>query len=400
MLGGETPSAAEPHGLWGRAFRPFFLALSLYAALVVPLWLAIVLGVAPAPAWLSPPWWHGHEMLFGLVAAAIAGFLLTAVPVWTGRRALVGAPLAALLALWVAGRIALLAAGVLTPWLVAAVDVAFLPAVALVVARTLWGSGQLRNYGVLGIVVALAGANAAMHVQALGLASPGAGRWLRFGVDLVVALVLVIAGRITPAFTRNALLREGRESSVRSRPWLDVAAIAPALALAAIRPWVGHGDVCGMLATLAGVAAAVRLLGWQPWLTGGDPLLWSLHAGSAWVATGLLLTGANDLGAPLPAAAGLHALTAGAMGSMILAVMTRVGLGHTGRPLVVPTGVVACYALVHGGAMARVASTFVAGDAQRILLVGGGVAWAAAFGGFALVYWRILTQPRPDGRPG
>lgn len=402
-LGVAARSADEAHGLWGRAFRPFFLALSLYAALVVPLWLAIVWGIAPAPAWLSPPWWHGHEMLFGVVAAAIAGFLLTAAPVWTGRRATNGAPLAALFALWVAGRVAMLATGALPAWLVAGIDVSFLPAVAGLLARTLWGSGQLRNYGVLGIVVALAGANAAMHAQALGLASAGAGRWLRFAVDLVVVLLLVIAGRITPAFTRNALLREGRESAaraVRSRPWLDVAAIAPAVGLAALAPWVDRGVPSGVLATLCGVAAAARLAGWQPWHTLGDPLLWSLHTASAWLAAGLLLSGAGDLGAAIPAAAGLHALTAGAMGSAILAVMTRVGLGHTGRPLVVPAGVVGCYALVHTGALARVASTLAAGGAQRVLLGLGGIAWAAAFAGFALLYGRILTRPRPDGRPG
>ena len=391
---------AERHGLWGRAFRPFFLALSVYAVLVVPWWLASLLGVAPAPAWLVAPWWHGHEMVFGVVAAAIAGFLLTASPVWAGRRALSGAPLAAVFGLWVAGRIALAAAGWLPTWLVAAVDLAFLPAVAVVVARTLWGSRQLRNHGLVGIVLALAAANAAMHAQALGVAAGGAGSALRFGVDLIVVLMLVIGGRITPAFTRNAFQRDGIARTVRSWRWLDHTAIAAAVALAAATPVIGRGAVTGALATLAGVAAAGRLLGWQSWHTRADPLLWSLHAGSAWVAAGLLLTAAGDLGAAVPAAAGLHALTAGAMGSLVLAVITRVGLGHTGRPLVLPSGVIACYALVHAGALLRVASTFAAGDARLVLLGAGGAAWAAAFAGFALRYWPILTRPRPDGRPG
>jgi uncharacterized protein involved in response to NO len=292
------------------------------------------------------------------------------------------------------------AAGWLPAWLVAAVDASFLPAVAGVVARTLWGSGQLRNHAVAGIVIALSLANAGMHAQALALTAGGAGVALRLGVDLIVVLMLVIGGRITPAFTRNAFQREGVEAPVRSFRWLDAAAIAAAATLAAAAPAVGRGAVTGALATLAGVAAALRLAGWQTWRTRADPLLWSLHAGSAWIAAGLLLTAAGDLGFAVPAAAGLHALTAGAMGSLILAVITRVGLGHTGRPLVVPRGVVACYALVHAGAALRVASTFATGDARLALLVAGGLAWAAAFAGFALRYAPILIGPRPDGRPG
>jgi uncharacterized protein involved in response to NO len=395
-----TPGAAEPHGLWGRAFRPFFLGLSAYAALLVPWWIAVLAGVAAAPAWLVAPWWHGHEMVFGFVAAAIAGFLLTASPVWAGRRALAGAPLAALFALWVAGRIAMAGAGWLPVWLVAAVDAAFLPAVAAVVGRTLWGTGQLRNHGVVGLVIALAAANAAMHAQALGVAAGGAGPALRLGVDLIVALMLVIGGRITPAFTRNAFARDGIAREVRSWPCLDATAIGAAVALAAATLAIGRGSVTGALAALAGGAAAARLHGWQSWHTRADPLVWSLHAGSAWIAVGLLLTAASDLGAGVPAAAGLHALTAGAMGSLVLAVITRVGLGHTGRPLVLPPGVIACYALVHAGAALRVASTFTSGGARLLLLSVAGIAWAAAFAGYALRYAPILTRPRPDGRPG
>jgi len=398
--GGSAAAPAEPHGLWGRAFRPFFLALSLYAALALPAWTAIWLGALPAPGWLLPGWWHGHEMLFGLVAAAIAGFLLTASAVWSGGPALSGRALAALVALWVAGRAAFAAAAWLPAWLVAAIDALFLPAVAAAALRTLRGPGQLRNRALVGIVAALALANAAMHAEALALVSGVAGRALRFAVDGVVLLLLAIGGRITPAFTRNAFRRDGIARAVRSRPWLDALALAAAGALALAGLVRARTPATGLPALVAGLAAALRLAGWQPWHTRADPLLWSLHAGSAWLAVGLLLVAAGDLGAPVPAAAGLHALTAGAMGASILAVMTRVGLGHTGRPLVLPAGVVWCHALVHGGAIARVASAFAAGDAQRALLWLGGLAFAAAFGLFALRYWAILREPRPDGRPG
>lgn len=398
----EAPPAAvaEPFGLWGRAFRPFFLGAAIYTALAVPWWAFARLGVLSAPGWLIPIWWHGHEMMFGFVAAAIAGFLLTASPVWTGRQALTGTPLAALAALWVGGRSAQAAAGGIPAWGVAAVDVGFLPAMALAVARTLWGSGQYRNYAVVGIVVALAAANGAMHAEALGLVSGVAGPALRFAVDGVVVLILVIGGRITPAFTQNSLRRRGIARSVRSWTWLDGLVIGAAGGLAFATLLAGRTAVTGLLATIAGLGAAARLAGWQGWHTRGDPLLWSLHAGSAWVVVGLLLVGASDLGAPVPAPAGLHALTAGAMGTTILAVMTRVGLGHTGRPLELPRGVVWCYVLVQGAAAARVLAPFVPGEGQRALLLVSGLAWAAAFALFAVRYGPILTTPRPDGSPG
>ena len=400
VLDGPRAVRSEPFGLWGRAFRPFFLGLALHAMLVIPWWVLAWLGALPVPAWLTPTLWHAHEMVFGFVAAAIAGFLLTASPVWSGGPALTGRPLIALVALWLAGRVAFAAAGVLPAGLVAGVDLAFLPAVALAVVRTLWGSGQARNYAVVGIVVALALGNAATHAEALGFAQGAARPGLRFAVDAVVVLILVIGGRITPAFTRNALARAGLGETVRSWGWVDSLAIGAAGALALATLVAGRTHETGLLAVLAGLAAAVRLVGWQGWRVRGEPLLWSLHAGSAWVVAGLLLVGASDLGAAIPATAGLHALTAGAMGSLVLAVITRVGLGHTGRPLVLPRGVVLGYGLVHGAAAGRVAVPFLPGGEQGIVLLASGLAWAAAFGIFAVRYWGILTGPRPDGRPG
>jgi uncharacterized protein involved in response to NO len=387
--------------LWGRGFRPFFLAAAIQAVLGVSAWTAIWLGALPAPLWLTPAWWHGHEMIFGFVAAAIAGFLLTASPVWTGRPALRGRPLAALVALWAAGRLAMLGAGVFPAWLVGVVDAAFLPALALALARTLWRSGQYRNYGILLVIAVLALANVAIHAAALGLAPPSAaGRALRLGVDGVVVLLLVVGGRITPAFTANALRRMGDTSPLRSFPWLDRATIGAAV-LFALAEFVARGTVwSGAMGITAGVAAACRLHGWRGWAVRSDALVWSLHAGMAWAAVGLLLIGAAGLGAPIPEVAGLHALTAGAMGLSILAVMTRVALGHTGRPLTLPKGAVASYVLVQIGALLRVATPFFAGDAQRSLLVSAGLAWAGAFGWFAILYAPILTRPRVDGKPG
>jgi uncharacterized protein involved in response to NO len=387
--------------LFERGFRPFFLAAGSYAAVVVPTWLAIWLGAARAPSWLTPAWWHGHEMIFGFVAAAISGFLLTAVPVWTSRPALAGRSLAALVALWAAGRVAFLAAGVIPAWLVAAIDVLFLPALAAVLTRTLWGSGQYRNYAIVVVVSVLAFANAAIHGAALGLVSSlAAGRALRLCVDAVVVLMLVVGGRITPSFTANALRRSGSVELVHSYPWLDRLAIGASVLLGA-SDWLEPRSVwSGACAAIAGLAAGARLFGWRGWSVRADPLLWSLHLGMAWIALGLLLVAAGDLGAGVPATAGLHALTAGAMGTTILAVMTRVGLGHTGRPLVLPARAVAAYLLANAAALLRVAAAVTPATAQTPLLLGAGLAWTSAFGLFVVLYWPILTRSRSDGLPG
>jgi uncharacterized protein involved in response to NO len=391
---------ARGTALFGRGFRPFFLALGVYATCVVPAWLAIWRGALGAPAWLAPSLWHAHEMLFGVVGAAIAGFLLTAAPVWAGRPAPCGAPLAALLALWAAGRLAMLAAGVLPAALVAALDGAFLPALAAVLARLLWRTGQRHNLGVVALVALLALANLAVHAQALGLADGAAPRALRLAVDGIVALIVVIGGRITPAFTTNALRRRGVDAAAVSPPWLDRGAVAAVLLFLAADALAPRSAASGAAAALAAVAVAARMAGWQTRRALGDPLLWSLHAGMAWVALGLALVAAGDLGRAVPPGAGLHALAAGAMGSMILAVITRVSLGHTGRALVLPRGAVACYALVHAGAAARVLSTLAPPAAQMPLLELGGLLWAAAFGLFALLYAGILWRPRADGLEG
>jgi len=385
---------------FGHAFRPLFLGAAAYAALFVALWAAIWLGALPAPAWLAPHWWHAHEMLFGVVAAAIAGFLLTAVPVWTGTRALAGAPLAALAGLWAAGRIAMLAAGWLPAWLLALVDGAFLPAVAIVLARALWRTPRRANQAIGGVVALLALTNLAVHAHALGMLPGAAPRALRFAVDLAALLVVVIGGRITPAFTGNALRLRGIAAPIVARPALDRLAVAATAALAALDLVVPRSAATGVVACVAGVAVAGRMLGWQTRRALANPLLWSLHAGLAWVALGQLLVGVGDLTGAVPPVAGLHALTAGALGSMILAVMTRVALGHTGRPLVLPEGAALCYALVHVGALTRVASTFAPAPAYAPLLAAAAVLWAAAFALYAALYARILLAPRVDGLPG
>lgn len=399
----NTPAYAtdqEVLGLWGRSFRPFFLGLALFGALSVPWWALAWLGTLTAPAWMAPNFWHAHEMIFGFVAAAIAGFLLTASAAWSGRPALSGPPLIALFILWVVGRFAFALANFLPAPLVAAVDFAFLPAVAAAAVWTLWGSGQYRNYAVVGIIVALAITNGAIHSQVLGYTSGSPSQYLWLAIHIVVVLILVIGGRITPAFTQGALRRRGSNLQIRSVPWLDPILFGAMGGLAIAHLTGGSSQWTGIFALVAGAAAVARMAGWQSRQTLSDPLLWSLHAGSAWVVAGLLLTGATYLGAPVPLSSGLHALTTGAMGSTIIAVITRVALGHTGRPLQLPPRVVWCYLLVQFAAASRVAAPFFVGDMYRATLILGAFAWSAGFAYFAYRYWSILTEPRPDGRPG
>lgn len=363
-------------------------------------WVAILEGWAPAPGWLGPTLWHGHEMLFGVVTGAVAGFLLTSVPVWTGRHAVEGGRLAGLAAVWVAGRLVMLGAGALPPGVVAAVDLMFIPALTGTLAGPLLAAGQVRNWGFVPILLVLFGSNLMMHAQGVGVTVTGASGALRIGVDLVIVLIVVVGGRITPSFTSNAFQRSGIVAPVRSRPWLDRAAIAAVVLLAAFDIALPHTLWTGSAALLAAAAVAARMFGWQSLRTAHDPLLWSLHVGYAWVPIGLLLVGIGDLTLAIPMSVGLHALTAGAMGATILAVMTRVSLGHTGRPLVPPTGTAAAYWLVNLGALVRTTGPILAPTLYLRTLAVAGTLWAGAFGLFVLLYWPILTRARVDNLPG
>ena len=385
--------------LWEQGFRPFFLLAGLWGCLAPIVWVAMFAGSVRAPAWLAPSAWHAHEMIFGWVGAAVAGFLLTSVPVWTATAPVRGHVLFGLAALWVAGRVAMLAAGVLPPIAAAVIDVSFLPALAACLVRPLATAGQRRNWGFVPILLAMCAANAAMHAEALGIAPPYASVALRFAVALIVLLIVVVGGRITPAFTRNAFVRSGVEAAIHTSSWSTRASIALAALLPAVELFVPRTHWSGAAELTAALAVGARMLGWQTLRTGRDPLLWSLHAGYAWIAVGLGLLGVADLFGAIPATAGLHALTAGAMGSMILAVMTRVGLGHTGRLLIAPHGTALAYAMVHLGAIVRAGSALLPSTGTPALAAAA-MLWAAGFGLFLVLYAAILLGPRVDGRPG
>jgi uncharacterized protein involved in response to NO len=386
--------------LFALGFRPFFFAAAL-SGVVLPLaWLAVLFGDAAAPGWLDPFLWHGHEMLFGFAAAAIAGFLLTAVPSWTATPPVTGAPLAALVLVWAVGRAAFALAGSLPAPLVAVADLAFPLALLAAVGRPIVRARAKRQAGVLAALAVLTAANAAVHLDALG-AAPGAARpALHLAIVFVAILMLVIGGRITPAFTQSAIDRAGDPRRVRVRPWLDRLSIAAALALALSELLAPRSLATSASATIACLATFGRMAGWQTGFALEDPLLASLHVGFAWVATGFGAIALADLGAPLPPTVALHALTAGAMGAMIVAVMTRVPLGHTGRPLVAPPSATAAYVLVSAGGIVRVIGPLLTPTAAGIAWTLAALLWAGAFGTFLAGYAGILLGPRVDGKPG
>jgi len=392
----EAPPRAWP-ALFGKGFRPFFLCAAAFAVAIVPLWLLVLSGVVSPPAHLDLLTWHAHEMLFGFAVAVLAGFLLTAVGNWTGRETAVGGPLLALSALWLAGRLALIAPFGLPQALVAGLDLAFLPALVLVLARPLVATNNKRNLVMLAILAALFAVNVVVHSEALRLLAAGSSRRaLQVGVDLVLLVILIMAGRIFPMFTRNAT----GVKSIRSLPKLDVATAVAMALLVALDALLPASHAAAALSGLVGVLAAVRAAFWGSRHTLRQPLLWILHAGYAWLVLGLLLRPLATFLWPSVSSLALHALTLGAIGCLTLGMMARVALGHTGRQLVLPAAMTWAFLAINAAAAVRVFLPMLAPSAYFESLVAAGALWSAAFLVFLVAYWPMLSRPRVDGKPG
>jgi uncharacterized protein involved in response to NO len=377
--------------LFSYGFRPFFLGGAAWSAACIVLWIPQLTGELALRTAYPPLDWHIHEMLYGYVAAVIAGFLLTAIPNWTGRLPICGAPLAALTALWLAGRLAILFSLQLGILVAALVDIAFLTTLAVVAAREVVAGRNWRNLRVLVVLGVLIAGNVVFHAEAylLGRADYG----IRIGIAAVIVLVTLVGGRIVPSFTHNWLTRreKGRLPAPFSR--FDIASIA--VSAAALAVWVGWPDaaVTGLALIAAAVMQATRLARWAGDRTVADRLVLVLNVGYAFVPLGFALLGASIL-YPwiMPSTVGIHAWTAGAFGLMTLAVMTRASLGHTGQPLAAGAGTQAIYLLVLCAATLRMIAGF---DGSMMLLELASAAWVAAFGGFVLLYGPTLLRQRP-----
>jgi uncharacterized protein involved in response to NO len=371
-------------------FRPFFFLAALCAAGAVPLWLWAYSGGPQPPGPLGGFGWHAHEMIFGYLGAVLAGFILTAIPNWTGRLPLSGWPLAGLAGLWILGRLAV--AFVTAPWLALVFDLAFPAVLAFAVWREVLAGRNWKNAPIAAMVALFGVAAGIDHLSAIGHAPHQLGTRLALAVATV--LIALVGGRIVPSFTRNWLVKQG--AIVLPAPFgrLDGAAIA-ATASAALA-WViaPHATATGVLLLAAGLLVGLRLSRWRGLATLSEPIVLVLHLGYAWLAASLVLLGLAALvPGVVPASMALHALTAGAVGTMTLAVMTRASLGHTGRAIEADPAIVAIYALVTLGAVLRVAAPFGGGWYLAILSVGGGL-WSAAFLLFAIRFAPVLWGRR------
>jgi len=371
-------------------FRPFYALAAAFAAAAIPLWLLVLAGAVMTP--IPAIWWHAHEMLFGFVAAVIVGFLFTAGRNWTGLETPTGGWLAALALLWLAGRaMMILAGGVAT----AVVDTLFLPAAAVALARVLWRARSRRNYFVVAMLAVLALSNLAFHLSRLGVLAADVLTSLHLALAVIVVLETTIGGRVVPSFTASAI----RGVAQWQRPWLNRAAIgATAVALLA---WVFHPGTpsTALLCLAAALLQLVRSLGWNPWATRRVPLLWILHLAHLWLPVGLALIALGQCGG-VAASAGVHALTIGATGGLIIGMITRTALGHTGRALIAGRIETSAYLLVQMAAVARVVTLAAMPSLAMLGVHVAGAAWSAAF---ALYLWRylpFLLRPRADGQPG
>ena len=393
--------------LLAHGFRPFFLLTAIAGSISLGHWLAILSGVAGSSGAFVPSLYHGHEMVFGFAGGALGGFLLTAVPNWTGTAPVHGRWLLVLVVAFVAGRIAVAWPGVSPPGLVAALDLAYLPLLGLAVGRPIVRATKRRNDAFLLALFALWVGNALMHAAPL-LDEAWARRGLLLGVHAVLVIVAIVSGRIVPNFTQNALRQRGIAAIVLPRTGLGRVAVAAMAITGLFHVGLGPHPLTAASSLVAATLLLLRAAGWQTRHTLADPILWILHIGHAWLPIGFALLAMGCLATIVPTftAVGLapshalHGLTAGAIGTLVVAVMSRAALGHTGRPLRVGKAMVAGYLAITLGAVLRVFGPWLLPASYRELMIIAGLSWICGLLVFATVYAPILTRPRVDGKPG
>ncbi|MBS0126470.1 NnrS family protein [Thetidibacter halocola] len=374
-------------------FRPFFFTATVWAALAMALWVPMLSGHLMVPTAFDPVSWHAHEFLFGYLGAVIAGFLLTAVPNWTGRLPIVGWRLGMLAGLWLMGRVAVAISGSVPAVLVALADLAFQAVFALLIAREIAAGKNWRNLIVLAMLGVFILGNALFHWEAAKGDYAAQGYGLRLGLGAGIMMIAVIGGRIVPSFTRNWLVKR-RSTALPVPPMQPFDKVALAALLVALGLWVvlPLGTPTGLALVLAGVLHALRLARWAGHRTFAEPLVTVLHAGYAFVPLGALALAVEILAPGSFGMAGAqHFWMAGAIGLMTLAVMTRATLGHTGQNLTAGAGTVIIYLALILSVFARVAGG-VWPEVSGPLTTAAGLLWIVAYGGFAIVYGTLLLR--------
>ena len=377
------------HPLFRLGFRPFYLLAAAFAAISIPLWIARYFGNLTVLSRVDLNW-HMHEMVFGFAIAVIIGFLFTAGRNWTGLWTPRRGHLAALAGLWLAGRLAMLLA---PPLVAAVVDLLFLPFAAYPIFRVLQRAGNKRNMFLVGLLALLTIVNAVFHAAVLGWMTVSSIAPIQAAILVIVMIESVIGGRVIPGFTANAI--QG------VKPIMDDKRDKISLALTALAAiaWIAQvpGPLAGALAVAAAIAQATRVLGWMPHVTLRKPILWILHLSYAWISVGLFMLGLAAWGLTTSSAA-FHVLTIGSMAGLIIGMITRTALGHTGRPLTAGNSELAMYLLIQAGVIARVLAA--ANVLRSEMLVATAVCWSAAFVLYVFVYAPYLMSPRVDGREG
>ncbi|MDX2322023.1 MAG: NnrS family protein [Moritella sp.] len=381
-------------------FRPFFLAGALFSVIALMLWGAMLSGYISFQPYGGGLWWHIHEMLFGFGCAIVAGFLLTAIQNWTGLRGVSGLPLLGLFMLWLAGRVALLLPTLLNDYVIILIDLSFLPAVAYILAKPLLKIKQYRNLFFVPLLVLFTIANIEMHLAKLGLANMTVNQAAYASVMLMALLMSVMAGRVVPMFTANGT----KTAKVLPLPWLEKVAtgsLAVITALLLIQPLLAVPDfVMGILFILSAIGQAVRWCRWKPWITFGVPLLWSIHGALFFIWTGLFTIGMSYF-INVPFVSHLwHLLTIGGMGGLILAMISRVSLGHTGRMLQQPQTMFLAFLSIFIATIIRVIGPIFWMQHYITFINVSIVFWLIAFGLFVYNYAPMLVKARVDGRPG
>lgn len=389
------PQAPPPLAGWPLlrlGFRPFYLLTALLAGISVPVWMAAFLGYMPLQLPLSGLLWHGHEMLFGFAVGVIAGFLLTAVKAWTGHMTARGPLLAALVLLWLAGRIA----AVCAPYTVfAVVDMLFLPAVAVVLLRVLFKSGNTRNIPLISLLLLMSVANLCFHLTQLNLVDWDPLRPLYAELGLILMVVSVMTGRVVPMFTRN--VTPGLVINTSRSFELGLLAVTGVTLML----WVGAAPAALVAAACAitAVLHAIRLYRWSPWVTLKRPILWILHLSYLWMPIGFAMLAGAELGWMRTTFA-IHALTVGVIGGLIIGMLTRTARGHTGRPLQASRGETVAYALVLLATVIRaVVPALVPAWYPRAIEISA-TFWALAFAIYLVIYTPWLLRSRLDGKDG
>lgn len=384
----------------GEGFRVFFLAAGAFAVVAMAVWwvwlAADFAGAAlPVDPFLhTPHLWHAHEMIFGYGSAVLGGFFLTAVPSWTGTPAARRTYLTIAAGTWFAGRIVVWCALLLPAWLVALVDLAFLPLLGVKLALQLARRPKPQNLMLLGVLALIWGGNLMVHLEWTGMIANGVSPGLHAGLLGIAATIAVIGGRVTPAFTRNAMLKAGIETGLPSTSAIVTAVAIPSALLLPVLIMAGAPDVVlGAFALVCGGAQVARIAGWRGSWTLDKPILWSLHLGFAMLSAGYVALGLSWLGL-VNATAALHLLAIGAVGGMTLAVMSRATLGHTGRPLVAPGTVAYAFGFIALAAILRAIASWNGLGWYHATVLGSGALWLLAFVIFLRAFWTPLTTPR------